>query len=244
MMGKYLLLGGSSEISCSFIRTNQWHENDEIIAQYCNTKNDLELLAQNIPAKMTLIHSDFNDFNSTSEFINTLKDINFIPTHILHTPAIRAESQRLTDVDWSFVENHINVQCRSIYMVLHALLKPMSKVKNGRIVLVLSSYCLGVPPKFLSAYVMTKYALLGLGKSIAAEYATKNILVNMVSPSMMETKFVSNIHDSIITNSAITNPLKRNATPDDVANVICFLFSSNNTFITGTNIPVTGGEIF
>ncbi|MBQ6975936.1 MAG: SDR family oxidoreductase, partial [Selenomonadaceae bacterium] len=78
----------------------------------------------------------------------------------------------------------------------------------------------------------------------AAEYAPKNIRVNMISPSMMQTKFIQNIYGAIVEQSAAKNPMKRNATPEDVAGLIEYLFSAENAFVTGANIPVAGGENF
>ena len=66
----------------------------------------------------------------------------------------------------------------------------------------------------------------------------------MVSPSMMETKFLQNMHSHVIQQSAANNPTKRNVTTEDVAGMIEYLFSDENTFITGANIPLTGGEEF
>ena len=120
----------------------------------------------------------------------------------------------------------------------------MAKAKEGKIVLGLSSYSLNVPPKFLTSYVMAKYALMGLGKALASEYAAKHIQVNMISPSMMETKFLSQIYRVVVEQTAAANPMKRNASPADIAGVIEYLFSDANTFVTGVNIPITGGEEF
>lgn len=91
---------------------------------------------------------------------------------------------------------------------------------------------------------MAKYALMGMGKSLAAEYASKGIQVNMISPSMLETKFLANVYDGVVEQTAAANPAKRNARPEDVAGLIEYLFSDSNTFVTGANIPVTSGEEF
>ena len=84
---------------------------------------------------------------------------------------------------------------------------------------------------------------MGLVKSLASEYANKNILFNMLSPSMMQTKFLNNIYGGIITDSANKNPLSRNAKPEDLTELIKYLFYGNN-FVTGVNIPISGGESF
>ncbi len=108
----------------------------------------------------------------------------------------------------------------------------------------LSSYVIGVPPKSLSHYTVSKYAMLGLMKSLASEYADKNIQINSVSPSMIETKFLNNINEKLVEISAYNNPLKRNANIDDVVPVIKMLLSKESDYINGVNIPITGGSNF
>jgi 3-oxoacyl-[acyl-carrier protein] reductase len=66
----------------------------------------------------------------------------------------------------------------------------------------------------------------------------------MISPSMMETKFLSQVYEAVVEQSAAANPMKRNASPADVAGLIEYLFSDANIFVTGANIPITGGEEF
>jgi len=119
----------------------------------------------------------------------------------------------------------------------------MARKKFGRVAVILSSCVFSVSPKFLADYVTAKYALAGLTKALASEYAPKNIYFNMISPSMVQTKFLSNIYDGVIENSARSNPSGRNADANDLSGVIEFLFNRAD-FITGSNIPVTGGEIF
>ena len=244
MSKNYLLLGASSDLCCAFLRRHEWQAGDKIIAQYFRNDAPLIEFQKNIPAEIILRQADFSDEVSTNNFANFLKEENFCPTHILHVPAVPVENQRFTEIFWDDAIKQMNVQCRSLWQILQAVIPKMSKAKFGNIILVLSSVTLNVPPKFWSSYVMAKYALMGLGKSLAAEYAPKNIRVNMLSPSMIETKFIKNLHGSIVEQSATNNPMKRNATPEDVAGLIEYLFSDESAFITGANIPVTGGENF
>ena len=120
----------------------------------------------------------------------------------------------------------------------------MAKLKKGKVLIMLSSYVLGVPPKALSHYTSIKYAMLGLAKSLASEYADKNIQVNTVSPSMIETKFLDNINEKFVELSAYSHPLKRNAQVDDITPIIKMLISKESDYISGVNIPITGGSIF
>lgn len=243
-MGKYLLLGASSDLCCTFIDQHEWQEDDEIIAQYCHSQDKLTELQKAIPAKMELWQADFSDEASTQSFAEKLRQANVVPTHILHVPAVPIENMRFTEIDWQDTEKQLNVQCRSLWVLLQAVIKGMAKAMAGKIIIGLSSYSLNVPPKFLAGYVTAKYALMGMGKALASEYASKGIQINMISPSMMETKFLANVYDGVVEQTAAANPLKRNARPEDVAGLIEYLFSDDNTFITGVNFPVTGGELF
>ena len=244
MSGNYLLLGASSELCLAFLRCHLWKAEDRIVAHYCHSKEQLEKIQQEIPAQMELIQADFQSMESTKALAEHLAAEAFVPTHILHVPAVPIANQRFTEITWEEAEQQLSVQCRSLMLVLQSVIKGMSKAKAGKIIIGLSSYSMNVPPKFLSAYVMAKYALMGLGKALAVEYAPKGIQVNMISPSMMETRFLENVHETVVAKSAQGNPTKRNAKPEDVAQVIEFLFSEANTFVIGANIPVTGGETF
>lgn len=228
----------------AFLRSHDWQKDDEIIAQYFHSKEMLEQVRQKMAAKMELHQANFDDEDSTQKFAAWLKERKFVPTHILHVPAIPIESQRFSEAKWLEAEQQIYVQCRSLWVVLQSVIKGMVKAKSGKIILGLSSCTMNVPPRFLTSYVMAKYALLGLGKALAAEYAPKGIQVNMISPSMMETKFLEKVYGGVVEQSAGANPMGRNATPKDVAEVIEYLFSDSNTFVTGANVPVTGGETF
>lgn len=126
-------------------------------------------------------------------------------------------------------------------MILQAFIPKMSKQNYGKIVFMLSAYLLGIPPKFQSPYITVKYALLGLMRNLASEYAAKGIMVNAVSPDMMETKFLSELPELIKEQSAKNNPLGRNIFVDEVVPTIEYLLSPGSDVVTGQNIGVTGG---
>ncbi len=242
MAGRYLILGAASDLALKFLRTQEFQPEDEAILQYRSNKAVLEDFAAE--HNFQLEQADFEDLASTKAFAAKLKSQQYIPTHILHIPAAPIENKRFTEYDWEECEQQCNIQVRSLFFVLQSVIKPMAKAKRGKIVLILTSCTKAVPPKFLSAYVASKYALLGLGKALAVEYAPWHIQVNMISPSMMETKFLANVYDGVVEQSAAANPMGRNAKVEDVVSLIRYLFSNENTFITGANIPVTGGEVF
>ena len=119
----------------------------------------------------------------------------------------------------------------------------MKERRHGRIVAILSSAIAEVPPK-LSAYVTGKYALLGLCRSLAVELGPFNITVNTVSPSMVVGERTDILGAAARELMARKTPMRRLAEPNDVAQAVRFLVSDEAPFVSGANVPVTGGILF
>jgi 3-oxoacyl-[acyl-carrier protein] reductase len=112
---------------------------------------------------------------------------------------------------------------------------------GGSIVLVLTSAVLGQPPPGLASYVAAKSALAGLSKVLAVELGPKRVRVNSVSPGLTETDMTADIPQLLKNRLLGGVPAGRTAQPDDVAGVVLFLCSDASRYITGANLPVTGG---
>ena len=100
----------------------------------------------------------------------------------------------------------------------------------------------GMPPKHNADYVIVKEALYGLVKAIAVEYAEKGISINGISPALIETKFIENMHDYTIGENAKLSPVGRNLIIADIIPTIRFLMSEGSDCINGQNISVTCGR--
>lgn len=234
-----LILGASSDLAAALIPKIAANY-QTIFAHYHSNKEALEQLRQTVPCELRLIQADFTDEQDIMHLADevTAKGI----THILHCPSTRPENIRFKDLPWETYEQMLNTQLRSLYYVLRRILPDMAKKKYGKVVSVLTSYTTGTPPAFLNAYVTAKYAQLGFLKALAAEYAKKNVQINAVSPSMMETKFLDDLPELIVQKSAHEHPLGRNAGVEDVIPAIEFLLSDGSGFITGQNLLISGGE--
>ena len=95
----------------------------------------------------------------------------------------------------------------------------------------------------MADYVSAKNALMGLSKAMAAEWAEDMIRVNMVSPGLTRTEMTEHYHERVFKMEAARTPLKRIATPDDVASAVAYLVGEEASFLTGVNLFVTGGQI-
>lgn len=202
------------------------------------------LIERNKDLEIVPLAADFSKPAEIQELIQKIKTRGIIPTAIVHLPAAKISYIRFKNLTWEFLEQEMQIQLRSLLEVLRSFMPAMSKSKRGKVILVLSSYTYGIPPKFLTHYITVKYALLGLMKSVAAEYSDKNVTVNAISPSLIETAFLSQVPEEIVQMSAENSPLKRNATVDDIAPVINFLLSKDSDYMTGINLQVTGGTSF
>jgi len=235
-----LVTGASSDVGMQLIR-NVGNNYTKIWANYNSSVSAIEMLRNEIGSHVTPIQADFSSLESTQALIDEIRNSGDYPDHIVHLSAPKARNLQFHKHSWDSYQNEVDTSLRSITMISQAFIPKMSKKNYGKIVFMLSAYLLGVPPKFQSPYVTVKYALLGLMKELAVEYASKGIMVNAVSPDMMETKFLSELPDLIKEQSAKNNPLGRNIYVKEVVPTIEYLLSSGSDAVTGQNIGITGG---
>jgi 3-oxoacyl-[acyl-carrier protein] reductase len=237
-----LIIGASSDIGIGLIKSL---DNEcLILAHYNNSDIELRHLAESGNVKMVMLKADLT---IESEILSMLEEIEGkygLPNKIIHLAAPRVENIRFKDVIWDDYERDINIGLRSSFLILKKFLPKLAKERRGKVVLMLSSYVLGVPPKALSHYIVGKYAMLGLVRSLSNEYSDKNIQINSISPSMIETKFLDSINEKFVEIAAYNHPLKRNAKTYDVIPMIKMLVSKESDYINGVNIPITGGSMY
>lgn len=235
-----LIVGASSAIGCEIVR--QISDADTIIlAHYHSGKGRLDALQAEINTRIIPIQADLSLEAGMDSLMASVTSYCAFPHKIIFIASPGLALTRFKDLTWANFKEQMDVQLCSSFKVLNRFLPEMAKAKYGKVVFVLSSYTLGTPPSAMAHYVTAKYALLGFMKSLSSEYAEKNICINAVSPSMLETGFLTQIPEKIVEFTAQQHPLKRNGTPADVAPVVKFLLSEEAGFVTGVNIPVTGG---
>ncbi len=125
--------------------------------------------------------------------------------------------------------------------LLLSVLPEMQKNKFGRIVFISSLYATRAR-EGRSAYSISKAGLEALARSIAVEYAAHGVLVNVVAPGFVRTSLTeknNSSQDILKIESSI--PLGRLADPEEIASVVSYLTSEQNTYITGQTIFVDGG---
>jgi NAD(P)-dependent dehydrogenase (short-subunit alcohol dehydrogenase family) len=123
-------------------------------------------------------------------------------------------------------------------------LRAMLPQRSGSIVNISSAYG-SVGAAGASVYVASKHAVEGMTKSAALEVAGTGVRVNVVAPGTTDTGMLTRFTSTDKNKAALiaTVPVKRLATPEEIAHVIAFVSSANASYMTGASIPVDGGMI-
>ncbi|APR77603.1 3-oxoacyl-[acyl-carrier protein] reductase [Minicystis rosea] len=121
-----------------------------------------------------------------------------------------------------------------------AATKVMMRAKTGRIVL-LSSVVGEMGNAGQAVYSASKSALLGLTKTLAREYASRNITVNAISPGFIDTDMTTSIAGEMKDNMLKSIPLGRTGRAEEVAAAVVFLCSDEAAYVTGQTLRVNGG---
>ena len=244
----YLITGVASDLSCVLLKKldEQMDAQEETCIVYGTCHKNMD--AAN-GVKNTLHHVEIRPIQCNLEreediqrLIDTIQRDGKIPGYFIHIAAVKIRYMRLSAFEWERTKQELDVQVGAFTKICRWLLPEMAKNKFGRIITIGSSCTMGTPPKFMSDYILTKYALLGFTKAVASEYGGKGVTCNMVSPDMMETKFLSELDNRVAELNAMQSDMKRNVTLEEVAESILYLNSNLAGYMNGINLNISGGR--
>ncbi|WP_133702143.1 SDR family oxidoreductase [Roseateles toxinivorans] len=162
-------------------------------------------------------------------------------TVLVNAASPRIVARQVEDLVWSEVQQQLDVQLKSALLMIQACKPAMVAAGGGRIISLGSQSWDGTPVAGWTAYAIAKGALSTLTRYLAAELGPQGITVNLVSPGMTNTAFISNVSEKQQLMVARQTPLRRLAEPEDTAGAVAFLASEQATYITGQNLRVNGG---
>tara|TARA_B100000123_G_scaffold200011_1_gene150235 strand:- start:185 stop:916 length:732 start_codon:yes stop_codon:yes gene_type:complete len=233
---KVLITGATGGIGNSIVE-----KMDELGASIIATGTNEEKL-KNLSNKYKNIQVEkFNleDHKNVEEFINKV-DTKLDGLEILVNNAgitLDNLSIRLTEENWKKV---ININLTSSFLMCKYAIKKMLKKKYGKIINITS--IVGHTGNFGQAnYSASKSGIIAFSKSLALEYAKKNINVNCVSPGFIKTDMTDKISDEFKKNLIEKIPSGKLGTGEDVSNCVVFLASEMSNYINGETIHVNGG---
>lgn len=233
----YLMIGASSDVAVEYIRSlaKRSRKNAKnpilIFAHYYKNKDKLEEIAKEYSGiELKLLQADLSDEDQALKLVNQVMQYVKYPNYILHFPAVTFDYMRYREIDTDYLRQEMNVQLYSFLIITREFLPLMHKEYGNRVLVMLSSYVEDeLPPKFMSDYIVAKYALLGAMKAAASEYGGKNLKINGISPIMMDTKFLSNMDSRIKEMTAMKSPINRVPKPEELIPYIDELLDSGCT---------------
>ena len=187
------------------------------------------------------IAGDVSNLNSISEIVtNTIDKWGQIDILVNNAGIIRDNIIiRMNEDDWDSV---MNINLKGCFNGIKSVARPMIKNKAGRIINI-TSVIGQIGNAGQSNYAASKAGIMGLTKSMAKELGSRKITVNAVAPGYITTDMTNELNDEVKEQMKSSIPLGRLGTPDDVANLVCFLASDEAGYITGQTFNVDGGMV-
>jgi 3-oxoacyl-[acyl-carrier protein] reductase len=233
---KVIITGGSRGIGLSVL-SKVYEQGAEILTISSNLSN-LENLKKNFPnikIEQLNLKNPNEVLNQFPKFIDTLGGLDIL----INNAGITKDNLtlRMKEDEWKDV---IDVNLNSVFFTCQIAIKAMIKNKSGCIVNITS--VVGHTGNAGQAnYTASKAGVVAMTKSLAKEYAKKNIRVNCVSPGFISTDMTKDLKEEYKNELLKNIPINRLGTGEDIANAVVFLCSNNSSYITGETIHVNGG---
>ena len=183
---------------------------------------------------------DISAINQIEEFIeNASKELGGSLDCIINNAGITQDNLaiRMSLEEWKKV---IDINLTSTFLLSKYSIKKMLKNKSGKIVNITS--VVGHTGNLGQAnYTASKAGIIAMSKSLAIEYAKKNININCISPGFIKTAMTDKLDDKFKEAIISKIPSSRLGEPEDVANAVIFLVSDQSNYISGETLHVNGG---
>lgn len=243
LKGKTALITGASRGIGKAIAIEFARNNVDVIINYYNDKDEAEAAVDDVKkygVKSMAVQADVSNFDEVKRMAAIIQK-NFEKINILVNNAGIVKDRtlkKMTMQEWHAV---INTNLNGVFHVTKAILPLMRD--GGRIISI--SSIIGLYGNFGQCnYAAAKAGIIGFTKSLAKELGKKKITVNAVAPGFVKTSITKNM--PLFRKKVINymTPLKEEAEPEDIANVVAFLASDKARYVTGAVINVDGGLAF
>jgi len=233
---KVIITGGSRGIGLSILK--KFYENEAKILTIGSNLENLKNIQNDFPnieiEQLNLKNLD-EVKNCFPKLIDKLGGLDLLVNNAGITKdnlTLRMKEEEWTDV--------ININLSSVFISCQQAIKFMIKNKSGNIINITSVVGhTGNPGQ--ANYTASKAGVVAMTKSLAKEYAKKNIRINCISPGFIETDMTNELKEEYKLELMKNIPINRLGKGDDIANAALFLGSDASSYITGETIHVNGG---
>ena len=233
---KILITGASGGIGHALVKKFV-SLNANVLATGTKTEK-LDSLKKEFP-NINILKFDISEHSKIEEFVENVYSQLVGLDVLINNAGVNKDnlSIRMKEDEWKKV---IDINLGSTFLMCRSAIKKMLKNKYGRIVNITS--IVGHTGNLGQAnYAASKAGIIGMTKSLAIEYAKKNITLNCVSPGFIKTRMTENILESVKVILTSRIPMSKLGSGEDVANSVAFLSSDEASYITGETIHVNGG---
>jgi len=190
--------------------------------------------------KIKILRFDISQTDKVEEFIeNASKELGGNLDCLVNNAGVTKDNLaiRMTTEEWKKV---IDINLTSTFLLSKFAIKKMLKNKSGKIINITS--VVGHTGNVgQTNYTASKAGIIAMSKSLAIEYAKKNINVNCISPGFIKTAMTDKLDDKFKEVILSKIPSARLGDPDDIANAVLFLCSNQSNYINGETLHVNGG---
>ena len=232
-----IVTGASGGIGNSIVK--KLHENGANILASGTRQEKLEELKSKFN-NIKILRFDISQTDKVEEFIeNATKELGGDLNCLVNNAGVTQDNLaiRMTINEWKKV---IDINLTSTFLLSKYSIKKMLKSKSGKIINITTVVChtgnLGQ-----ANYTASKAGIIAMSKSLAIEYAKKNININCVSPGFIKTAMTDKIDDKFKEIIVSKIPSARLGEPEDIANAVSFLASNQSDYINGETLHVNGG---
>ena len=238
LKGKNIIITGASGGIGNSIIEKFNKEGANILASGTKQKklDELKTKFQNIK----ILKFDISQTNKIDEFIErALSELGGELDCVINNAGVTQDNLaiRMSLEEWQKV---IDINLTSTFLISKLSIKKMLKNKSGKIVNITS--VVGHTGNLgQTNYTASKAGIVAMSKSLALEYAKKNININCISPGFIKTAMTDKLDDKIKEAIISKIPSSRLGSPDDIANAALFLCSNRSNYINGETLHVNGG---
>lgn len=224
-------------------------EGAEVLLFDFNEENIIETYEQLESNNLSYFVGDVTRFEDNLKAVEIAKEKYGGLDIFVANAGIEGDIKTIEEYDIDRFDQVIAVNVKGPFLGLKAAIPAMDSRGGGSFIITSSIAGLSGTPQ-LGPYATSKHAVIGLMKSAAKECAQKNIRVNSINPSPVETRMMRNIEEGLMPGGAeeakgvmASNiPLGRYGEPEDVAKLMLFLASDDSSFITGSVYAIDGGS--
>lgn len=233
-----LITGGSSGLGKALVETCAASPEHQVLFTYCHHEDEALALAGRY-ANVKAVKVNFTDKTNVSQFTEQIasETIDVLINNAYAGTAQGVHFHKTAPEDFA---QAFDWNVMSVIMITQACAQGMRKRKFGKIINIITSYVMDVPPTGFSVYTATKAYIRQLSKSWSKELGRFNITSNCILPDYMQTDF-GKVEDFQLEQMKQAHPLKELLKPEEVATIICQLLQASQQ-LNGVEIPINAAQ--